>query len=122
MSDADFGVVTIGAGGGACPAAYVPDRGFGVVATLPALLDPAIRIVANAGVTVVERARGVRVLYMRAGKPSHTGVVMAVGRRRPVIPEGFVALDLAFDQHGIRADAAMQTGAPHIYACGDVNR
>ncbi|MHB1609030.1 MAG: FAD-dependent oxidoreductase [Acidiferrobacter thiooxydans] len=45
---------------------------------------------------------------------------MAVGRR-PVIPEGFVALDLAFDQHGMRADAAMQTGAPHIYACGDVN-
>ena len=121
MSDADFGVVTIGAGGGACPAAYVPDRGFGVVATLPALLDPAIRIVANAGVAVVERAREGCVLYMRAGKPSHAGVVMAVGRW-PVIPEGFVALDLAFDQHGIRADAAMQTGAPYIYACGDVNR
>ena len=57
MSDADFGVVTIGAGGGACPAAYGPDRGSGVVATLPALLEPAIRIVASAGVTVVERAR-----------------------------------------------------------------
>ncbi len=95
-----------------------------MVATLQALLDPAIRIVSDAGVTAVERTReGVRVHYMHAGKPSHTEAavaVMAIGRR-PVIPEGFGALDLAFDQHGIRVDAAMQTGAPHIYACGDVN-
>ncbi len=95
-----------------------------MVATLLPLLDPGIRLVSNAEVTAIERSSvGVRVRYSRGGAPAQeeaAAAILAIGRR-PVVPEGFGALGLAFDRRGIPAGATLQAGAPHIYACGDVN-
>ena len=94
------------------------------MATLLTLLDPGIRLVYNAEVTAIERSSGgVRVRYSRGGafvQEEAAVAIMAIGRR-PVVPEGFGALGLAFDQRGIQVDATLRAGTSPIYACGDVN-
>ena len=95
-----------------------------MVTTLLTLLDPGIRLVYDAEVTAIERSSGgVRVRYSRGGafvQEEAAVAIMAIGRR-PVVPEGFGALGLAFDQRGIQVDATLRAGTSPIYACGDVN-
>lgn len=46
---------------------------------------------------------------------------MVAAGRRPVIPEGLVAVGVEVSKRGIAVDAGMRTSIPHIFAAGDVN-
>ncbi len=96
-----------------------------MVQELCGLLDPGIRILANATVLKAEKTEsGLALHYRMAG--GHPEVVrgergmVAVGRR-PVIPEGFHAIGGETSSRGVVADLSCQTSIPHIYATGDVN-
>ncbi|MHB8252860.1 MAG: dihydrolipoyl dehydrogenase [Acidiferrobacter sp.] len=95
-----------------------------MVETLVPLIDPALRIVTAADVVRIESLPSGRAVHYRTNhmieRIEADVVLMAIGRK-PVIPEGFAALGLPFGTKGITVNAAMQTEAPHIYACGDVN-
>jgi dihydrolipoamide dehydrogenase len=96
-----------------------------MVETLTPLLDPGIQIVVRTKVLGVEKLKdGLQVRY-QVGDTVKTvqaeQVILATGRH-PVVPEGLSASDVEFTPAGhLVANEAMQTKAPHIYSCGDVN-
>ncbi|MGC9198049.1 MAG: dihydrolipoyl dehydrogenase [Acidobacteriaceae bacterium] len=96
-----------------------------MVETLTPLLDPGIEIVVRTKVLGVEKLNeGLQVRY-QVGDTVKTvqaeQVILATGRH-PVVPEGLSACDVEFTSAGyLVANEAMQTKAPHIYSCGDVN-
>ncbi len=98
----------------------------GMVGELAALLDPSVRILTEVQIQEIrQKAGGEEILY-RAGangeirKESFARVMVAAGRR-PVIPEGLVAVGVEVSKRGIAVDAGMRTSIPHIFAAGDVN-
>ncbi|OYV75663.1 MAG: dihydrolipoyl dehydrogenase [Chromatiales bacterium 21-64-14] len=93
-------------------------------AELVALLDPGIECVTGARVLrIEERGSGYGVVFEAGGaqqERSADRVLLAAGRR-PVYPEGLADLDVRLGPAGVEVDAAMRTGVPGLWACGDVN-
>ncbi|MBI3637716.1 MAG: FAD-dependent oxidoreductase [Candidatus Rokubacteria bacterium] len=94
--------------------------------------DVLARRLAAEGVTVLARARAVRVdqhagmkrVIVQAPGGERTidadEILVAAGRRPNVEDLGLEALGIAFDEHGVRTDAACRTTVPGVWAIGDV--